>query len=132
MNWALRGWFLLLTIAFILVACAAGPEDKGVPSVVIGQAPLTVTFNNNSTNADEFQWDFGDGAVMNTTSIEQPVTHEYTKAGTHTVTLTAMKERGSPQTSRMTVAITVEPGPLAHVSLEPASPTVEVTQVLIA
>ena len=97
MSSAFRGWFLLLTLAFILVACAAGPEAKGAPSVAIGQAPLTVTFNNNSANADEFQWDFGDGGVMTTTSIEQSVAHEYTKAGTHTVTLTAIKE-GEPPT----------------------------------
>ncbi len=102
MSWAFRGWFLLLTLDLLLVACAAGPEANGAPSVAIGQAPLNVTFTNNSANADEFQWNFGDGAVMTTTSIEQPVDHEYTKAGTHTVTLAAIQKEDPKQKDSIT------------------------------
>ncbi len=44
--------------------------------------------------------------------------HEYTKAGTHTITIRAVKEGEPPKTSVMTLTITVEPGPLDHVTIE--------------
>ncbi len=47
----------------------------------------TVSFTNNSTNADDYSWDFGDGG----TSTSENVDHDFTSAGTFTVTLTASK-----------------------------------------
>ncbi len=46
---------------------------------------LTVTFTNTSTNADSYQWRFGDGI---TSTLEHPV-HTYAAAGTYTITLWA-------------------------------------------
>ena len=120
---------VVLALLFTLSACAQPPEARFTVSPSKGHAPLEVQFTNLSQNADEFQWDFGDGAIKTTTSVEESVTYEYTKAGTHTATLTAIKEGESPQTSTVTMAITVEPGPLDHVTLEPAATTVEVSQV---
>ncbi|MEM6801980.1 MAG: S8 family serine peptidase [Bacteroidota bacterium] len=42
-----------------------------------------VNFNNTSTGALSYEWDFGDG----TTSTDQNPSHDYTLAGTYTVTL---------------------------------------------
>ncbi|MFC2060188.1 trypsin-like peptidase domain-containing protein [Chloroflexota bacterium] len=70
-------------------------------------------------NADEFQWDFGDGATMTNRTTEEPVTHEYTKAGTHIVTLTAIKQGEPPQTTTATLAITVNPAALDMVTIPP-------------
>lgn len=47
-----------------------------------------VTFTNNSTNAIEWNWDFGDGGASN----EQNPVHKYMQTGTYTVTLTAYSE----------------------------------------
>ncbi|MCX7953928.1 MAG: C25 family cysteine peptidase [Bacteroidales bacterium] len=47
--------------------------------------PLTVQFNNLSTNVSSFTWDFGDG----TTSTQTNPSHTYTQMGQFTVTLTA-------------------------------------------
>ena len=101
-------------MAALLTACGGDPKARFVASPVSGQAPLTVSFTNTSQNADEFQWDFGDGANLTTwstgTSIEEPVSHEYTKAGTYTVTLTAILQREGPEFDVATVLVTVEPG----------------------
>ena len=103
----------------ILVACKGPPEAQMVAGAVGGRAPLSVSFTNNSQNADDFQWDFGDGATTITTTVEEPVTHEYTKVGTHTVTLKAIqKGERPPQTSTATQVITVEPGPLSRVVVD--------------
>jgi PKD repeat protein len=51
---------------------------------------LTVTFTNNSTNADSYLWDFGDG---NTSTDINPI-YTYTSEGTYTVTLTVTNECG--------------------------------------
>ena len=48
--------------------------------------PLKVIFTNTSKYATEYEWDFGDGTPIVTTTSPQ---HTYTKAGTYTVTLTA-------------------------------------------
>ncbi|MFO7696068.1 MAG: PKD domain-containing protein, partial [Anaerolineae bacterium] len=45
---------------------------------------LTVTFTNSSTDADDYEWDLGDG---NTSEEEHPV-HVYDQGGCYTVTLT--------------------------------------------
>lgn len=50
-------------------------------------APLKVTFINESTDADTYLWDFGDGSI----SAEINPTHEYTAKGDFEVTLTAFK-----------------------------------------
>lgn len=50
-------------------------------------APLKVTFNNESAEADSYLWDFGDG---NTSTEVNPV-HEYTSQGDFDVTLLAFK-----------------------------------------
>lgn len=50
-------------------------------------APLKVTFNNQSADADTYLWDFGDGS----TSTEINPVHEYTTSGDFDVRLTAFK-----------------------------------------
>lgn len=51
---------------------------------------LQVTFNNTSTNANAYTWNFGDG---NTSNDVNP-THTYANAGTYTVTLNAISSFG--------------------------------------
>lgn len=61
-------------------------------STSVGEAPLEVAFTNRSKNADAFEWDFGDDTSATSTSIDELVTHEYTKAGTYQVTLKATRK----------------------------------------
>ncbi|MDP6495681.1 MAG: PKD domain-containing protein, partial [Dehalococcoidia bacterium] len=88
-----------------------------------GPAPLSVTFTNLSTGADEFRWDFGDGADASTQAVGEPVSHEFTMAGTHAVILTAVKHGGIEETDTATLTVTVEPGPLDHIKVEPPAPS---------
>jgi hypothetical protein len=53
----------------------------------IGTGINEVNFQNISTNADTYQWDFGDGSFSNDTNT----THNYLTDGTFTITLTATK-----------------------------------------
>jgi PKD repeat protein len=64
---------------------------------------VPVQFINNSINAAEFKWDFGDGAFD---SLNVAPEHIYTEDGTYDVTLTAVTEDG--QTSSETKSITVK------------------------
>jgi gliding motility-associated-like protein len=56
-------------------------------SLVAEYGPLKVTFNNNSTGADYYLWNFGDGG----TSTDVNPEHEYILKGEYDVQLTAFK-----------------------------------------
>ena len=117
-----------LGAAFLVGACGGPPLARVGASVTGGQAPLSVTFTNTSESADEFRWDFGDGSTATSRTSEEAVAHQYTAAGSHTVTLTAVK-RGEPeQTSQASLVIAVDPGPLHRIQLEPTAVTLPVTE----
>ena len=102
-----------MLIGLLLAACAGLPNAQFSVSASTGPAPLTVQFINLSDNAESVQWDFGDG----TTSTELEPSHTYTKAGTHTITLTAISEGEPAETDVATQSVTVEPGPLARLAI---------------
>lgn len=60
-------------------------------NVTSGAAPLSVKFTDMSNYATAWNWDFGDRS----TSIDQNPLHQYTKAGTYTVSLNVKNNIGS-------------------------------------
>lgn len=72
------------------VEVIAQPDDQVVADFtgtpLDGDVPMVVTFTNNSTNADSYLWNFGDGT---TSTLENP-THTYNSAGVYTVSLDAI------------------------------------------
>jgi YVTN family beta-propeller protein len=60
-------------------------------NVTRGYAPLTVQFNDGSTNATTVTWDFGDG----NNSTEQNPIHTYSAAGNYAVNLTVSNANGT-------------------------------------
>ncbi|MFA4867214.1 MAG: PKD domain-containing protein [Pedobacter sp.] len=54
-----------------------------------GCAPHIVNFENNSTGASRFEFDFGDGSPIQTTFAPGIVPHTYRRSGKFTVTMTA-------------------------------------------
>lgn len=91
--------------AYIQVYPTPSPHFDATPS--LGAVPLNVTFSNNSTNADSYLWDFGDG---NTSSVISP-THLYNSIGQYTVTLTASNPAGAHTFTQTVIVYTM---PQAH------------------
>ncbi len=69
------------------------------------QVPASVQFQNGSTSALNFLWDFGDG---NTSNAENPL-HQYAAAGTYTVTLIAYGCNGSTDTLVFPNRVNIDP-----------------------
>lgn len=94
--------------------------------------PATIIFQNNSTNAEEFSWDFGDpdSGSQNTSGKENP-THTYTKAGRYKVELTASSTNFKTKSKATDYVIIVEPSqpPVANFTFDSENLTspVEVT-----
>lgn len=115
----------LIFVIGIAIGCSGPPVAVFQASAISGQAPLTVTFTNQSKNANEFTWDFGDGETQATDKVKEVATHRYTKAGTNTVTLTATKKGEPPQTNSVTATVTVSPGSLSKLVLNTADVTLQ-------
>ncbi len=78
--------------SYITVSTTPTAQFVGTPTS--GNSPLTVNFTNQSTGgATSWSWNFGDSG----TSTAQNPSHQYTVAGTYTVTLTASNACGSDQ-----------------------------------
>lgn len=84
----------LLFLAFTVVSCDDGDDDNGggnvTPDPIVASFSYEITdyevaFTNETINADDYSWDFGDD---NTSTDESP-THTYAEAGEYTVILTA-------------------------------------------
>lgn len=65
-------------------------------NVTKGHAPLTVQFNDSSTNATSWSWDFGDS----TNSTAKNPIHTYSSDGIYNVTLTAKNADGNNTTTK--------------------------------
>jgi len=74
------------------------------PDTTTGEAPLTVNFNNTSTGASTYEWDFGDG----NTSTDVSPTHIYTQQGSYMVELVATNNLGCTDTLRFSFIVVDE------------------------
>lgn len=78
---------LTISLGLILSSCA-----KPVANFVLDQgqitAPAKVKIQNNSSNADSYNWDFGDGKF----STEENPSHTFAKSGRYNITLQASKK----------------------------------------
>lgn len=84
-----------------------------------GCAPFKVTFYNNTSGANSFMYDFGDGTVSGPTrTAPEAITHTFTKGGVYTVKLTA--SNGCSDTTT-TEVITVYDQPLIQFSADQRS-----------
>ncbi|GAB3169312.1 hypothetical protein GCM10027291_19580 [Telluribacter humicola] len=76
-------------------------------------APCDVSFSNQSSNANTFEWSFGD----NTTSTQKDPTKRYSQAGTYTVKLTANGEGGTNSTEKSVTISAPAAAPVAIFSI---------------
>lgn len=86
------GFLSLLVISVIVVSCSEGDEPTPTPqpdpqpsaSFTYTVDELSVAFDNTSTNAATYKWDFGDGS----SSTDKSPSHTYSADGSYGVTLT--------------------------------------------
>ncbi len=78
------------------------------------KAPCNVGFNNTSTNATSYQWNFGNGQ---TSTVKNP-THTFNTGGTYTVTLRAINAAGNQETQQ-------------NVTIQAAPTKVRITRITI-
>lgn len=98
-------------ICFLLIATGCmKPIARFEMSADKKEAPATVTFKNESENADSFQWKFGDGAE----STEQDAIHKYNHSGTYEVSLTAMKGEKS---NTLVKPLIIDPSPICMIEI---------------
>ena len=100
------------TVTLVAANAAGTNQVQEVGYVVVNTVPAAgfssqttgtaVNFNNGSTNATSYSWEFGDG---NSSTAENP-SHTYAGDGVYTVTLTATNECGSVQSSETIIIVT--------------------------
>jgi PKD repeat protein len=94
-------------VDYITVIVPPPPVAQFSGSPTSGEAPLTVSFTDESTNnPTSWSWVFGDGG----TSAEQNPTYVYNDVGTYTVTLTATNAYGSDDEVKTGYINVTEPG----------------------
>jgi PKD repeat protein len=109
-NWSIKlnasnsgGYNLTPGTFFINVSPRVLPPVAAfTANVTSGTAPLTVQFNDTSTNIPTmWNWSFGDDQWFNTTVIEfRNATHTYTSAGNFIINLTVTNNGGSDTESK--------------------------------
>lgn len=93
---------------FNVVICPSQPVALFADVVSTEDCTTEVTFNNNSENADDYIWDFGDG---NTSTEENPV-HNYDEGGTYEVTLVVQADNNCVDSVQTEVFVYDVPQPL--------------------
>lgn len=77
-------------------------------------APLVVTFENKSVNADNYRWDFGDQETSETTQLTHPE-HTYTTPKTYNVTLDVSNASGCVSSAVQSLSVDASDLRLANV-----------------
>lgn len=95
------------------------PNFAPIPFTFEGCDPLTLTFDNKSTDATKYLWVFGDGV---TSELESP-THTYAE-GIYTLKYYAYSDDGCVDSIVSQAGVVVYPTPKAAFSWEPVYPSV--------
>jgi PKD repeat protein len=95
--------YLILILPLFIISCEKSPRAQFSTDINDPGVGQTITFHNESENAESFDWDFGDGFVSNETN---PV-HTYNSTGTFQVMLTAISKRGDEDKASMNITVVV-------------------------
>lgn len=79
---------------------------------ISGVAPLNISFENKSVNAQKYNWNWGDGTPA---SGEKAPTHTYKNPGEYTVTLTVLGKNGETVETKKKIRVSY-PAPVADFS----------------
>ena len=86
-----------------IISCESTPEAQFYVDTIEPEVGQEVYFNNNSNNANRFEWDFGDGYI----SYDASPSHIYTATGTYEVTLTAISKSGLDDMASLTLDVMI-------------------------
>jgi hypothetical protein len=95
--------YLSLVLLLILVSCENTPEAHFYTDTIEPEVGQEIFFTNDSHNAVEFEWDFGDGYFSND---PEPV-HVYTGTGSYEVIMTAYSSSGLSDKASITLDILI-------------------------
>lgn len=95
--------YLSLILPLFIFSCQSIPEAYFYTNTVEPGVGQEVYFTNDSHNAVNFEWDFGDGFMS---TAENP-THTYTGTGTFDVTLTAISKNGMEDKATITIDVMI-------------------------
>jgi len=93
---------LIGIVGFTLSSCVKAPVAEFFVSPTPAYVGEQVTFDNLSSYAQAYEWNFGDG---NSSTAIDP-THVYTSAGNYTVTLTAFGKKGDFSVYTYSISVT--------------------------
>ena len=102
--------FSIVCVCVLFTYSCMKPLARFSMSADHSEAPATVTFINQSTGADSYIWDFGDG----TQSMDLNTQHQYPASGNYVVSLTAKK---ASKSNTMTKPLTVDPPPTCLIEI---------------
>jgi len=95
--------YLSLFISLVLYSCESLPEAHFFTDTIEPAVGQEVFFTNDSQNAREFEWDFGDGFISN----EENPSHIYTGTGSFEVSLTAISKSGLTDVAYLTIDVKI-------------------------
>jgi PKD repeat protein len=95
--------YLSLVLPLLLFACESMPEAQFSVDTIEPEVGQQVFFTNESDNAVEFEWDFGDGFISN----EVHPVHIYTGTGTFEVILTVYSHNGVSDKASITIEVMI-------------------------
>ncbi len=98
--YSLKVAVLLLTAFCLIWACSKKADPIPLPAAAFSYSSTgtgEISFTNQSTNADSYSWDFGDGTAPST---EKSPKRTYSKNGTYKATLTVKNTTGTNSLSK--------------------------------
>ncbi|MCU0472129.1 MAG: PKD domain-containing protein [Bacteroidales bacterium] len=95
--------YMFLVLPLILISCESIPEAQFSADNIKPEVGQEVYFTNESHNAADFEWDFGDGFVSN----DRDPVHTYTGTGVFDVVLTAISRKGLEDKATITIEVLI-------------------------
>jgi hypothetical protein len=95
--------YLSLALSLTMFSCRQAPRASFSTENAEPEVGQEVYFDNGSQNADDYEWDFGDGYI----SYEVNPVHIYAGTGSFDVTLTATSHSGLTDKASMTINVMI-------------------------
>lgn len=95
--------YVILVLPLLIISCEKSPQASFSTDIIDPSVGQQIYFQNGSSNAESFKWDFGDGFV----SEEKSPYHTFNSTGVYDVTLTATSKKGDKDQSSLTISVLV-------------------------